>query len=84
MRVFLTFCFCFLLALFSEQLNIVRPDPVLSQKAKNLEFRNKVITELIDTETDYVRDIKLCQEGFMTVLQDKQVNTDRLLTPRKR
>ena len=62
-----------LLHLTTEQLNIVRPDPVQAAKNKNIEFRNKVITELINTETDYVRDIKLCQQGFMTVLQDKQV-----------
>ncbi|XP_022096440.1 dynamin-binding protein-like isoform X2 [Acanthaster planci] len=36
------------------------------------DFREKVVTELVKTERDYVRDIKLCQEGFMTVLKDKQ------------
>ncbi|XP_038053074.1 dynamin-binding protein-like isoform X2 [Patiria miniata] len=55
-----------------EQLQEVRPTPAPESKMTAADFREKVITELVTTEQDYVRDIKLCQEGFMMVLKDKQ------------
>ena len=58
----------------SEQLQDVRPSPGPESKMTMADFREKVISELLNTERDYVRDIKLCQEGFMSVLKDKQVH----------
>eukprot|EP00057_Strongylocentrotus_purpuratus_P017174 XP_011671648.1 PREDICTED: dynamin-binding protein isoform X2 [Strongylocentrotus purpuratus] len=55
-----------------EQLTVLMPEPIPAPKMTPADFREKVVTELLKTEDDYVRDIKLCQEGFMTVLQENQ------------
>ncbi|XP_071795699.1 dynamin-binding protein-like isoform X1 [Asterias amurensis] len=62
-----------------EQLQDVQPTPVPESKMTMGDFREKVIAELLNTERDYVRDIKLCQEGFMSVLKDKQEIISKIL-----
>ncbi|PIK42374.1 putative dynamin-binding protein isoform X2 [Apostichopus japonicus] len=60
------------LSSLQAQLNELQPDQLQLLTKKNAEFRNKVVKEILKTETIYVRDIKLCQKGFMTVLEEKQ------------
>ncbi|XP_077978836.1 uncharacterized protein LOC144434256 [Glandiceps talaboti] len=44
-------------------------------KRRNVEKREKVTKELLQTERDYVKDIKLCYEGFIGSLKDQKFQT---------
>ncbi|XP_071852019.1 dynamin-binding protein-like isoform X3 [Apostichopus japonicus] len=67
------------LSSLQAQLNELQPDQLQLLTKKNAEFRNKVVKEILKTETIYVRDIKLCQKGFMTVLEEKQDEISNIL-----
>uniref|UniRef100_A0ABM0MY84 Flocculation protein FLO11-like n=1 Tax=Saccoglossus kowalevskii TaxID=10224 RepID=A0ABM0MY84_SACKO len=60
----------------TAELRDLKPDPVADLKKKNEEMRNKVIDELMKTERDYVKDIKLCYDGFIGSLKDQKVTED--------
>ncbi|XP_072162827.1 uncharacterized protein [Diadema setosum] len=62
-----------------DQVAALKPQATPAPKMTPADFREKVVKELLKTEVDYVRDIKLCQEGFMTVLQENQVEISALL-----
>ncbi|XP_041466815.1 dynamin-binding protein-like isoform X2 [Lytechinus variegatus] len=62
-----------------DQLSELMPEPPPAPKMTPADFREKVVKELLKTEDDYVRDIKLCQEGFMTVLQENQMIISEIL-----
>ncbi|XP_071957132.1 dynamin-binding protein-like isoform X2 [Antedon mediterranea] len=55
-----------------EQIEELEPDQELAAKKKRAEMREKVVTELLNTEEAYQRDITLCRQGFMTILEDKE------------
>ncbi|XP_077861886.1 uncharacterized protein LOC144342896 [Saccoglossus kowalevskii] len=59
----------------TAELRDLKPDPVADLKKKNEEMRNKVIDELMKTERDYVKDIKLCYDGFIGSLKDQKFQT---------
>ncbi|XP_070565083.1 rho guanine nucleotide exchange factor 38-like isoform X2 [Ptychodera flava] len=57
------------------ELKDLRPDPVGDLKKRNAQMRTKVVDELMQTERDYVKDIKLCYEGFIGSLKGQKFQT---------
>ncbi|XP_033117116.1 dynamin-binding protein-like isoform X1 [Anneissia japonica] len=59
-------------ASLKEQIEELEPDEKQAAKKKKAEMREKVVNELLNTEEAYQRDIILCRQGFMTILEDKE------------